>query len=61
MILLLNSVLGDETKTKQHLFEIANKNIVLLLPAINANIFEYQKENTKIRLPILAIKKIGGV
>ena len=57
---LLDSVIGDETKTRQYIEECQRKNIQILYPDINESYTTYHYQNNQIRLPLSCIKNIGN-
>lgn len=57
---LLNSVIGDETKTAQYVSECRRRSIRISGPDINLSTIRYQDDNNEIRLPLSAIHGIGN-
>ena len=56
---LLTSVIGNDTKTKEYLFELKQKNIKILKPDINKSLSTYTSEEEGIRFPLTNIRNIG--
>ncbi len=56
---LLSSVIGNENKTKDYLYESKNNNLKILLPDVNYSYESYTIENGSIRFPLTGIKNVG--
>ena len=57
---LLDSVIGDETKTSQYISECQKRNIQILYPDVNQSEYGFYHENNSIRLPLSCVKNIGN-
>lgn len=56
---LLNSMIGNENKTKEYLYECRENQLKILPPDIQKSGKDYIIENGMIRIPLLVIKNVG--
>ena len=56
---LLSMVIGNESKTKEYIYEAYKNKISLLKPDINLSGKDYALENNQLRFPLNSIKNIG--
>ena len=56
---LLSMVIGNDSKTKEYVYECKKNNILLLPPSINKSEKEYIIENNSIIFPFSNIKNVG--
>ncbi len=57
--LLLDSVIGDFSKTQEYLFMVINRKMKIVLPSVNQNLFHYRCDGQNVQIPMISIKKIG--
>lgn len=58
---LLGSVIGNETKTNEYIYECKVNQIEILKPSVQESIQVYKIENDKIRFPLTGIKNVGNM
>ncbi|HHU19646.1 MAG TPA: DNA polymerase III subunit alpha [Bacilli bacterium] len=56
---LLNTVIGEQTKTANYIKEAQQNNLTLLAPTINKSHYYYQPENGQIRMGLSSIKRLS--
>lgn len=58
---LLTSVIGSDSKTKEYIFELKQRNLEVLKPDINKSMNTYTVEEKGVRFPLINIRNIGSV
>lgn len=56
---LLNSVIGNESRTKEYILEAKNSGVKILPPSINFSGIDFLIENNGLRFPLTIIKGLG--
>ncbi len=58
---LLTSVIGSDSKTREYIFELKQRNLEVLKPDINKSMNTYTVEDSGVRFPLINIRNIGTI